>query len=217
MVEIQVPPLRQRPEDIPVLAEHFVRIYHKEHGVPPIRFDAGSLAMLQTYRWPGNVRELRNLVERLMVLSVNRTVGTEDITRHLEDLGTENVTSDSWPLPVQLGKSPEESQRDLLYWAILEVARDMKELKAYLMKSSPDIKSLPVYHPDDTPYVDKGKEVAYTETKFLANDEIRPLREVEKETIARALRSTGGHRKRAAKLLDMPERTLYRKIQQYGL
>ncbi|HCR16841.1 MAG TPA: sigma-54-dependent Fis family transcriptional regulator [Candidatus Latescibacteria bacterium] len=217
VVEVQVPPLRQRPQDIPILAEHFVRVYHEEHDVPPIRFDASSLALLQTYRWPGNVRELRNLVERLMVLSVNRTVGTEEVTNHLEDLDSGSIASDNWPLPVQLAKTPEESQRDLLYWAILEVARDMKELKTFLMESAPEVKSLPVYHPEETTYVDKGKEVEYTETEYSSNDEIRPLREVEKEAIARALRSTGGHRKKAAKLLDMPERTLYRKIQQYDL
>jgi DNA-binding NtrC family response regulator len=217
VVEIRVPPLRERPQDIPVLAEHFVDTYNAEHGVPPIRFDADSLALLQTYSWPGNIRELRNLVERLMVLSPNRTIGTDDVSKHLQDLGAERAASPDWPLPVQLNKSSEESHRDLLYWAILEVARDIKELKAYLIDAPQDIKSLPVYHPEYPSYVDKGKEVEYTETDVSENDDIRPLREIEKKAIERALRSTGGHRKKAAKLLDMPERTLYRKIQQYDL
>ena len=217
VVEIRVPPLRERPQDIPVLAEHFVDGYNTEHGVPPIRFDADSLSLLQTYSWPGNIRELRNLVERLMVLSPNRTIGTNDVSKHLQDLGSGQSASPDWPLPVQLNKTSEESHRDLLYWAILEVARDIKELKAYLMDAPPDIKSLPVYHPEYPPYVDKGKEVEYTEAHVSENDDIRPLREVEKKAIESALRSTGGHRKKAAKLLDMPERTLYRKIQQYDL
>ena len=221
VVELRVPPLRSHPEDIPTLVDHFIRLYQKEHGVPPIELDARAMDILLNFRWPGNIRELRNLIERLMVLSVNRRIGPADITRHLEGMDPSQVSGRTAPnLPVHVGKTPEESQRDLLYWAVLEVARDIKELKAYLMENPANLPSLPAYSQGASPVVaDRVEEVEYTEAYAppSPDHEVKSLREVERETIARALRATGGHRKRAAVLLDMPERTLYRKIQQYKL
>ncbi len=220
VVEIAAPPLRNRPEDIPILIDHFVQLYSRKHNVPPIEPDAQSMALLQNYRWPGNVRELKNLIERLIVLSVNRRIGVADITAHLEDLdGAASPGGEVSNLPVHLGKTPEESHHDLLYWAILEVARDLKELKAYLMDNQPEVRSLPVYPPEGTPFAGQATEVEVTESTAPppVPEDVKPLREVEREAIVKALRATGGHRKRAAKLLDMPERTLYRKIQQYNL
>ena len=221
VVEVPVPPLRSRPEDIPILTDHFIRLYSQENGVPPVELDGPSAAILRTYRWPGNVRELRNLVERLMVLSVSRKVGTAEIRSHLHELdGTEAEIGGPATLPVHLDKTPEESHRDLLYWAVLEVARDIKELKAYLMGGGPsDVRSLPVYPSGRAPLAEQGTEIEYTESQIPAEpvEDVKPLRDIEREAIARALRTTGGHRKRAAKLLGMPERTLYRKIRQYGL
>ena len=220
VVELRVPPLRSHPEDIPILVDHFIRIYQKEHGVPPIELDARAMDVLLNYRWPGNIRELRNLIERLMVLSVNRRIGPAEITQHLEGMDPSQVSGlPASNLPVQVGKTPEESQRDLLYWAVLEVAKDIKELKAYLMENPAGLPSLPVYSQGAPPVADRVAEVEYTEADAAPppGDDVKSLREVERETIVRALRATGGHRKRAAVLLDLPERTLYRKIQQYGL
>ncbi len=220
VVEIPAPPLRARPEDIPTLVDHFIRLYSQDHRVPPIQLDAQSLVLLQNYGWPGNVRELKNLIERLMVLSVNRNIGPGDIATHLEDLnGPASLEPEVSTLPIHLGTTPEESHRDLLYFAILEVARDIKELKVFLMANRPEVRSLPVFPTEKTPIVDQGTEVEYTESgaHSPAPDEIKPLREVEREAIIRALKATGGHRKRAAQLLDMPERTLYRKLRQYNL
>ena len=220
VVELRVPPLRSHPEDIPMLVDHFIQLYRKEHGVPPVELDAGAMDILFNYRWPGNIRELRNLIERLMVLSVNRRIGPADINQHLEGMDPSQVArSATSNLPVHVGRTPEESQRDLLYWAVLEVARDIKELKAYLMENTANLPSLPAYTQGASPVADRVEEVEYTEADAgpPPGDEIKSLREVERETIARALRATGGHRKRAAVLLDMPERTLYRKIQQFKL
>ena len=220
VVEIPIPPLRRRPEDVPILIEHFVELYHKEHGVAPIELDSESLETLQGYNWPGNVRELKNLVERLMILSVKRQIGRDDVVGHLEDLDGNVSLGEAVPnLPIHLSKTPEESQRDLLYWAILEVARDVKELKAFLKGARTEVQSLPVYASDAPSFPERGTEVEYKEadSSVSMHKQVIPLREVERETIALALRTTGGHRKKAAKLLDMPERTLYRKIQQYDL
>ena len=221
VVEIPVPPLRDHPEDIPILIKHFIQRYGEEHRVPPIDLDAQAMALLQGYHWPGNVRELKNLIERLMVLSVDRRIGASDLTAYLEDFDppASRFVETASNLPIHLSKTPEESHRDLLYWAILEVARDIKELKAYLMRSRPEVQPLPVYPPENASLADEGLEVEYQEADAPSQSpgEIKPLRDVEKDAIAHALRATGGHRKRAAQLLDMPERTLYRKIRQYDL
>jgi DNA-binding NtrC family response regulator len=122
-------------------------------------------------------------------------------------------------LPVHLGKSPEESSRDLLYWAILEVARDVKELKAYLIENGSSvgqIKPLPVYQSEETP-IERGTEIEFSETGSGLQRQIKTMDEVERDAILGALQATHGHRQQAARLLDMAERTLYRKIRQYGL
>lgn len=217
VVEIEAPALRSIPEDIPLFADRFIRTISEEHGVPPIRFDGGALSVLQSYRWPGNIRELRNLIERLMVLSVDRDVSAHALSNYLEDFDAHEPPGIQ-TLPVHLGKTPEESSRDLLYWAILEVARDVKELKAFLMDGGrpAGAKPLPVYQPDPDE-IDRGTEVEFSEDDPPTPDQVKTMDEVEREAIVNALQATDGHRKQAARLLDMAERTLYRKIRQYGL
>jgi two-component system nitrogen regulation response regulator NtrX len=80
VVPIQVPSLRERHEDIPLLAHHFMAMLGREYGRRPKTFDADALAALQRYPWPGNVRELRNLVERLMIMVPGEHIGARDIT-----------------------------------------------------------------------------------------------------------------------------------------
>lgn len=233
VIEIEMPSLRARPQDIPLIARHFIQKQSDELHMPPIEFTPDALALLQQYHWPGNVRELINLIERLMVLSKTRRISASALAPYLD------APPESEPsfLPVPTGKTSAESDRDLLYWAILEVARDIKELKAYLMQNLQNPPSLPVYNapienapienaPIENAPIEGTEIVEYTETpetESPASDptptesDIRPLRELEREAIVNALRATGGHRKRTAKLLGMSERTLYRKIDQYNL
>ena len=223
VIEIEMPPLRTHPNDIPLIAQNIIQKQSAELSMPPIEFAPDAMNALQQYHWPGNVRELINLIERLMVLSKTRHISALDLAQYLQ---TSPVTEPSY-LPVLAGKTPAESDRDLLYWAILEVAKDIKELKAYVMQSmqtpvqNTPTPVLPIY---DTPIeeteiketVGAGLKPAPTE-KIPTEKDIRPLRELEREAIANALRVTGGHRERTAKLLGMAVRTLYRKIDQYDL
>ncbi len=208
VIEIEMPPLRAHPQDIPLIAQNIIEKQSRELRMPPIEFAPDAMNALQQYHWPGNVRELINLIERLMVLSKTRHISAMDLAQYLD---TSPVTEPSY-LPVLAGKTPAESDRDLLYWAILEVAKDVKELKAYIMHNmqtpvqNTPTPVLPIY---DAPI---------EETEIKETDVgIRPLRELEREAIANALRVTGGHRERTAKLLGMAVRTLYRKIDQYDL
>ena len=217
VVEVQAPSLRSIPQDIPLFAGRFIEGISAEHGVPPIAFDAGAMSVLQSYSWPGNIRELRNLIERLMVLSVDRDISAHILDGYLEDIDTHH-TNGTTSLPVHLGKTPEESSRDLLYWAILEVARDIKELKAFLLDGgaqSRSAKPLPVYEPRQTA-IERGTEIEFSETGSTPH-QVKTMDEVERDAILSALHASDGHRKKAAEMLDMAERTLYRKIRQYGL
>ena len=216
VVEVRMPPLRSRPEDIPTLVALFTASISEDHGVPPVEILPDGMEALRRYPWPGNIRELRNLVERLMVLAVDRRIGGTQVASYLHD-DDYQPAEPSQMLPVHLSKTPEESSRDLLYWAILEVAKDIKELKAYLLgQGTGEVRPLPVYEPD-SPVINQGTDVEFSESTNGTGDEVKPMREVERDAIVRALRITDGHRKQAARLLHMAERTLYRKIRQYGL
>ena len=68
VVRITMPPLRTRPEDVPLLLEHYLKLFSEENGVPPLTIEPGAMRHLQAYAWPGNVRELRNFVENAVVL-----------------------------------------------------------------------------------------------------------------------------------------------------
>jgi DNA-binding NtrC family response regulator len=83
LVEIPVPPLRQRRSDIPLLVEHFLELYVGRHGVPPRRIDTEAMVQLWQYDWPGNVRELENLVERVVVLNRSGVIRAADLPRHV--------------------------------------------------------------------------------------------------------------------------------------
>jgi two-component system nitrogen regulation response regulator NtrX len=80
VVPIYVPPLRERNEDIPLLADHFMAMLAREYGRRPKTYEPDAVAALQRYPWPGNVRELRNLVERLMIMVPGDRVGARDVT-----------------------------------------------------------------------------------------------------------------------------------------
>jgi two-component system, NtrC family, nitrogen regulation response regulator NtrX len=97
VVPVFVPPLRDRQEDIPLLAEHFMAVLAKEYGRRPKVFEGDAMAALQQYSWPGNVRELRNLVERLMIMVPGDRVSARDIS--FLDVGAVS-TSDTNSRPV---------------------------------------------------------------------------------------------------------------------
>jgi len=93
VLPIFVPPLRERVEDVPLLADHFMVMLAREYGRRPKTFDADAIAALQRYRWPGNVRELRNLIERLMIMVPGDRVSSRDLTFLEQELGPDTPTA----------------------------------------------------------------------------------------------------------------------------
>jgi two-component system nitrogen regulation response regulator NtrX len=121
VVPIFVPPLRDRTDDIALLANHFMALLAREYGRRPKTFDADAMAVLTRYAWPGNVRELRNLVERLMIMVPSDRVAADDV----RGLGGSGVTPAA---PTAAGDRPSDA------WSPLHLARDEFE-KSYILRA----------------------------------------------------------------------------------
>ena len=202
VVEIFVPPLRERREDIPLLIATFAKAYCEENRIPPVRFSDDAIEVLSRYSWPGNVRELKNVVESMIVLSGGRRITASDVPATLD----ERVEWDR-NLPVPLGKTPDQSERELIYRALLELKADVAELKD-LVTESRSIEA-PVSYP--------LHDADFTEEPSEKEIQVSTVRDMERELIRKTLIKMKGNRKKTAQSLGIGERTLYRKLKKYGL
>jgi two-component system nitrogen regulation response regulator NtrX len=116
VIPIFVPPLRDRSDDVPLLADHFVSELAQEYGRRPKRFDAGAAAGLRAYRWPGNVRELRNVIERLMIMVPGDTITAGDLA--FLDGGAIALTEDGAGPTLPLHEARERFERDYILRAL---------------------------------------------------------------------------------------------------
>jgi transcriptional regulator with PAS, ATPase and Fis domain len=191
-ITLNVPPLRKRKGDIELLANHFLEGYATANKIEPPTIMQDTMDMLIEYNWPGNVRELKNAVETAIALNRNGVLDLDSfsqlIVQREESYSTRN-------LPVFLRKTPEDSDRELLYRALFEIKKDLIELKDLVIQS--------------------GREAVVKDAE--PNKNVFSLDELEKETIKAALDKTRGNKRKASKLLNISERTLYRKIKQYDL
>ncbi len=192
-VTFNIPPLRKRKIDIEELAVYFIKNYTEENKITVPVLTSDAVDLLKSYNWPGNVRELKNTVESAIAL--NRS-GVLDAFAFMPLVKIESEENKNRNLPIYLKKTPEELDRELLYRALFEIKKDIMELKDLIYRQSIDPRE--------------------NETGSK-NDEILPLIELEKEAIKNALEKTRGNKRNAAKLLGISERTLYRKIKEYGL
>jgi len=100
VIHIEIPPLRVRRDDIPSFIAHFVNVYAQVHAKPPMTVDPAALQALQAYQWPGNVRELKNLIERLVILSVGDTIEADQVPVPFAAAATDG------PLPEEVSREP---------------------------------------------------------------------------------------------------------------
>ncbi len=188
-VSLEIPPLRKRKGDIEELANYFLNSLYSQNGNIRYKISDDAMELLHLYNWPGNVRELKNTVETAAALSKSNIL-TKDVFLPL--LKFEESSSSFRNLPVSVGKSPEEVEREFLLRALFELKKDILELKSLIR--------------------DSGKEI-----KMETYSEILPLTEIEKQAITRALKRANGNKRLAAKMLMISERTLYRKIKEYDI
>lgn len=196
-VNIWIPPLRSRRDDISPLIEHFVKEVTEKNGIRFQGFATDATELLLEYNWPGNVRELRNVIESMIVLERDKRLNSEDVRKYLHGYQQTGVERN---LPVIANRTVEQAERELIYRALLDLKSDILDLKDVLGHQV------------------RGKnEPPPTVTENVNGNGSMSLDEMERQMIMKALERNEGNRRLAAKELNISERTLYRKIKEYGL
>ena len=215
-VPIQIPPLRERPEDIILLFRKFAGDCAEKYRMPPIRLDDEARQLLTSYRWPGNVRELKNITERISVIEENRDITADVLRLYLPDLNVEK-----YPVLVKQQDNDQKffnSEREILYQVLFDMKKDVNDLKKLVHDIMGGKMQMPVA--EETTYAHPIHPVhssSIQEVEEVEEEETLSLEEVEKEMIRKALEKHNGRRKNAAADLKISERTLYRKIKEYNL
>jgi DNA-binding NtrC family response regulator len=231
VLRIYLPPLRERREDIPILVRRFVREFSALHDRPFHGISGDALALLVSYPWPGNVRELRNLVESMVVLAPGHEIGADDIPRAIRDAGGRRL------LPVPVGPVVREGERaqgrelEFIVRSLVELKLQVEELRRRMDVEvrSPSVGWMGEVHPvaglaaspvGDV-WVGSGvmggippRDQATPPSSISVGPETT-MAEIERQAIEAMLRQTGGNRRKAADLLGIGERTLYRKLREY--
>ena len=212
VVHIHVPPLRERKEDIRTIFRGIMEEAQIRNNVAFGGISEEALLALEAYDWPGNIRELKNLVESLLVLSGGRKTGVEDLPEHI--IQREEPGRD---LPVRVGRPRQEVERDLLFGRLAEIESRIAYLTELILEiAGPAGGDLQKERPRAVPGVVKYTEIPTSQDDMVVRPGIS-IKEVERELIERTLKEVKGNRKRAAGLLGIGERTLYRRMKEYGL
>ncbi len=236
-VPIRIPALRERGEDIFLLFRKFAVDFAEKYRMPAIRLDADARNILLSYSWPGNVRQLKNITEQISIIEAERDIGAQALRTYLPDFG-------SVKLPAVIKKDDEKSfssERELLYKILFDMKSDMNDLKKLVFDlirrgdldvsvqqgNSRVINNLfreAGGDADDT-HEDQSKAAGFSphqsrndiqDTEEIVEESLS-LSDKEVEMIKKALDKYNGKRKLAANELGISERTLYRKIKEYGI
>jgi len=241
-VEIGLPPLRERKDDIHLLFRKFASDFAHKYKMPPLKLDENAVQLLQKYRWSGNIRQLRNVAEQISVLETNRDISAATLQSYLPSEGS-NLPS---VIPSNKTESDFSTERDILYKVLFDMKSDLNDLKKLtleLMKSgagkaqdiNPNlIQKIYGSKVDDneiefeeepgtaviaTPHTEnfRNQEDNYLVAETVEEEEVLKLEQKEIEMIKKSLEKNKGKRKAAADELGISERTLYRKIKQFDL
>ena len=242
-VEIFLPPLRDRKEDIHLLFRKFASDFAQKYRMPTIQLSEGAVRELLRYRWPGNIRQLKNIAEQISVVEQKREISAEILLSYLPQDAGNNL-----PVTVSQAKAENDfsSEREILYKVLFDMRNDLNDLKQLTFKLIHEGNTTKVQEENQN-LIHKiygSQEVTYSKDTdeptmmLLANEktssiinkhnnydfaeeiqEEEPisLQDKEVELIQKSLERHRGKRKEAAKELGISERTLYRKIKQYKL
>lgn len=234
-VPIKIPALRERGEDIILLFRKFAADFAERYRMPPIRLTQGAQAMLLSYDWPGNVRQLKNITEQISIIENEREITEEILRRYLPDYSAVK-------LPVVMRQPDEKSfssEREILYKILFDMRNDVNDLKKLVLGmiekegdmnfkqehtgvirnlyGEAKIESTPATSVQGTAVDFKSRHSADIQDTEEIVEESLSLSEKEAELIVKALEKHNRKRKQAAKELGISERTLYRKIKEYGI
>jgi|APGre2960657404_1045060.scaffolds.fasta_scaffold03171_6 DNA-binding NtrC family response regulator len=230
---IYLPPLRERREDIPLLVRRFVTEFATRHDREFHGISADALALLVEYGWPGNVRELRNLVESMVVLAHGREIGAADIPRSIRDGGGRRL------LPVHVGPMVREGERaqgrelEFIVRSLVELKLQVEELRRRMdverrapapgwvgdVRAPAAVSGSGAGEVESTPGFGlmrgiEPRDQAPPATVITLGPGMT-MAEIERMAIQAVLRDMGGNRRKAADVLGIGERTLYRKLREY--
>ncbi len=244
-VEIHIPPLRDRQQDIHLLFRKFASDFGQKYKMPTIRLQDDAIQLLLKYRWPGNIRQLRNVAEQVSVLEEDRLISVSTLNGYLPHAGDSN-------LPAVIEKKAQQgdfsNEREILYKVLFDMKGDLNDLKKLTLEllrnndtaqvqeeneglirkiygdNGPDIEdkeALEVLPLAENSVVPKKEQIPqedkYSFAEEIEEEETLSLQEKEIELIKKSLERNRGKRKAAAAELGISERTLYRKIKQYDL
>ena len=238
-VPINIPPLRERKEDIALLFRKFAADFAEAYKMPPVRLTEKAQNMLVGYYWKGNIRQLKNITEQISVIEQNRDIDEVTLNKYLPD--TENML----PMVTAGGNFVDtksfNTEREILYQILFDMRKDITDLKALvnnimsgnvdviaykdnvhqtpIVAHSPDVEDVIEFTPDisrriKTPKISDIPQIEDTEEYV---EESLAIPDAEKDIIIKALTRHRGKRKYAAQDLKISERTLYRKIKEYDL
>ena len=241
-VEIFLPPLRERKEDIHLLFRKFASDFAQKYRMPTVQLSPEAVKELLRYRWPGNIRQLRNIAEQISVVEQKREISAETLLSYLPE---DKVSH----LPVTVSQTKAESdfasEREILYKVLFDMRNDLNDLKQLTFKLIQEGNTPKVQEENET-LIHKiyGSEVTYPTdmnepammllshdkapshmekhsnydfAEEIQEEEPISLQDKEVELIQKSLERHRGKRKEAAKELGISERTLYRKIKQYNI
>lgn len=219
-IEIRVPALRERKEDIPLLFRKFAVDFCNRYQMPPLSLNEEATRLLQNSYWRGNIRQLKNLAEQIAVIEMDHQINADTLRKYLPH--EENRQEIVLRNPSQETGKDYSHEIGLLYNMAMQNRKEIEDLKALLQENgrhldistSRDLEKQPVRHIEISTSRDleevRPEEAEPEETSLRIED-------VERERIRKALELSGGNRKVAAEKVGLSERTLYRKIKEYGL
>lgn len=228
-VPIQVPPLRERGDDVLLLFRKFATDFSEKYRMPSIQLTDDAKKVLLSYPWPGNVRQLKNITEQISIIETNRDIDAAILHSYLPTMNTQR-------LPAIMGAKENksfESEREILYTVLFDMRQEVAELKKMVhnlmaernnngvsvMNTSVATTNKPSNTLPTIIHAVKATSSDVTDIPETAEyvEESLSLDDVEKELIRKALEKHHGKRKNAAQDLNISERTLYRKLKEYGL
>lgn len=239
-IPIQMPPLRDRGNDILLLFRLFAMQIAEKYRLPKITLAEDAKQILLKYKWPGNVRQLKNITEQMSVLTKNREITAQEL---LQFIPQDQESTQLAPINKQGANHSNESERELLYKILYELRgnvsdlrRDMNSLRKQLDEAraldgaAGFRKQIPVTDPEKFPATSETKFPVVNPTAVarpsqaedaIAEEVTEPetlnLNDLGRQMVEKALERNNGNRKKAAQELGISDRTLYRKIKQYGL
>ena len=216
-IPIQMPPLRERGDDIPLLFRFFAMQMAEKYKMEKVVLTDGARDMIMKYKWPGNIRQLKNVTEQISILSPQRDITPEVLSEYIpQDIETTQLVSMSHKSD---SDHSFESEREILYKILFELRGHVNELTQELNELKKKLNTSTANTPAVAPtqnYLPRVAEDAVAEEYVEPTNSLN-LETIEKQMLIKALERNNGNRKKAAEELGYSDRTLYRRLKQYGL